>query len=79
MNYICVQEGSYTFYFNKTNIAGISIDSNKPCELTILMTGDTASTTFTFPNQEKRDKVMRDILSNERQDNVTAKNEGCDY
>lgn len=75
MNYICVQEGSYTFYFNKTNIAGISIDSNKPYELTILMIGDTASTLFTFPNQEERDKTMRDILSNERQDSVTAESE----
>ena len=78
MNYICVQEGSYTFYFNKTNIAGISIDSNKPCELTILMIGDTASTLFTFSSQEERDKTMRDILSNERQTIVTA-DEGCDY
>lgn len=78
MNYICIQEGSYTFYFNKANIAGISIDSNKPCELTILMIGDTASTLFTFPNQEERDKTMRDILSNERQTIVTA-DKGCDY
>lgn len=75
MNYICIQEGSYTFYFNKTNIAGISINSNKPCELTILMIGDTTSTLFTFPNQEERDKTVRDILSNERQNIVAAESE----
>lgn len=74
-NYIYLKEGDYEFYVNKTNIAGISINSNKPCELSILMIGDTEPTTFTFPSQEKRDKMMRDILSNERQDIVAAENE----
>lgn len=61
-NFIRIEENNTIFFISRENIAGVSIDKNRPNELLLLMVGDTMSTSFIFPNVEERNKKLTEIL-----------------
>lgn len=52
-------------FFNRENIAGISISADKPTQLCILMIGDENPTVFTFPTVEERNNKLTEIFGDE--------------
>lgn len=64
-DFIRIDEGNTSFFINKTNIAGVSIDKTQPHRLCVLMIGDTIPTEFTFSNVQERNDKLTEILRTE--------------
>lgn len=62
----------HSFFVQRSHIVGISINKNKPTQLTILMTNDSEEgTVFNFNSVQERNKKMSEIFGEEEEISVT--------
>lgn len=70
-DWIRLEQNEYVFFIPRHNIAGISINKNKPKELSILMCGDAETASFAFADTTARNAKLNEILEVENLTNST--------
>lgn len=69
MDWIRLEQDNYSFFFQRKNIAGVTIKADEPLKLSLLMIGDEKATVFSFDSVEKRNDKLNEIFQEQVENN----------
>lgn len=68
-DWIRLEQDKYSFFFQRQNIAGVTINSEDPLKISLLMVGDEKATVFLFDSVEKRNDKLNEIFQEQVENN----------